>query len=309
MEKMKFSFDDIYKNPIKFLAPIYPYFFVVIIGFGLWYINNMSVISRNNLTPAGPDTTAVTPELTIQEPRIASALDMNSITNPSPDFIEKGKGLYINTCGSCHGNEGKGDGVAGAVMNPKPRNFHENTGWKNGRKFTEMYSTLEKGLGATGMPGYDYMSVEDRVAIIQYMRKTFMVDAPVNTQAEIAELDKKYSLTAGKQVAGTIPIVNAGNLIQQEFIGKAQSIEKVITKLRGMESANNSAKLFFIITSNEEKAVLTLMNSDKWLLGEKEFSTIISSDLSVNGFNSNVFSLSGNELRDVFSLLKSVIHS
>jgi mono/diheme cytochrome c family protein len=31
-----------------------------------------------------------------------------------------GEGLYLRYCGACHGPEGKGDGVAGTFMRPKP---------------------------------------------------------------------------------------------------------------------------------------------------------------------------------------------
>ena len=35
----------------------------------------------------------------------------------------KGKKLYNQMCAVCHGAKGKGDGVAGAALNPKPTNF------------------------------------------------------------------------------------------------------------------------------------------------------------------------------------------
>ena len=34
-----------------------------------------------------------------------------------------GKAVYDTNCSSCHGPEGKGDGPAGAALNPKPANF------------------------------------------------------------------------------------------------------------------------------------------------------------------------------------------
>ena len=39
--------------------------------------------------------------------------------------IDKGKEVYngIGACASCHGATGKGDGVAAAALNPKPRSF------------------------------------------------------------------------------------------------------------------------------------------------------------------------------------------
>ena len=35
----------------------------------------------------------------------------------------KGKESYVATCASCHGDTGKGDGVASAALDPKPRDL------------------------------------------------------------------------------------------------------------------------------------------------------------------------------------------
>ncbi|MCZ7582047.1 MAG: c-type cytochrome [Deltaproteobacteria bacterium] len=37
----------------------------------------------------------------------------------------KGKAVYLQYCAACHGESGKGDGPAGAALNPKPRNFND----------------------------------------------------------------------------------------------------------------------------------------------------------------------------------------
>ena len=41
----------------------------------------------------------------------------------SPALLEKGKAAYTVNCLMCHGDQGDGNGVAGAMMNPKPRNL------------------------------------------------------------------------------------------------------------------------------------------------------------------------------------------
>lgn len=42
----------------------------------------------------------------------------------------KGKDVYESRCSFCHGVEGKGDGPAGAALQPKPTNFTQPTYWK-----------------------------------------------------------------------------------------------------------------------------------------------------------------------------------
>ncbi|MEZ4848211.1 MAG: cytochrome c [Bacteroidia bacterium] len=49
----------------------------------------------------------------------------NPLTNNS-SAIEAGKQLYVQLCAVCHGNKGKGDGIAGMTLNPRPANFTKN---------------------------------------------------------------------------------------------------------------------------------------------------------------------------------------
>ena len=94
------------------------------------------------------------------------AIDLSIISNPTPDLIEKGKTLYQTNCSSCHGENGMGNGVAAAALNPAPRNFLNLEGWKNGVEFGSIYKTLQEGISGGGMIAYEFIPVEDRIAII-----------------------------------------------------------------------------------------------------------------------------------------------
>ncbi|MBL1280099.1 MAG: c-type cytochrome [Fluviicola sp.] len=51
----------------------------------------------------------------------------NKLKNPykgSASATAKGKKLFKQMCAICHGNYGKGDGMAGASLTPRPTNFH-----------------------------------------------------------------------------------------------------------------------------------------------------------------------------------------
>ena len=47
---------------------------------------------------------------------------------------ESGRAMYLRYCGACHGPQGKGDGVAGSFMSPKPADLTQ-LAEKNGGAF------------------------------------------------------------------------------------------------------------------------------------------------------------------------------
>ncbi|HDO27981.1 MAG TPA: c-type cytochrome [Bacteroidetes bacterium] len=52
--------------------------------------------------------------------------EADQVTNPlkgNDDAVKAGKKLYRQQCAICHGDTGKGDGVAGMTLNPRPASF------------------------------------------------------------------------------------------------------------------------------------------------------------------------------------------
>lgn len=50
----------------------------------------------------------------------------NQLKNPYKNNVSatnEGKKLYKQMCAICHGNSGKGNGMAGISLNPRPSNF------------------------------------------------------------------------------------------------------------------------------------------------------------------------------------------
>src|SRR5574341_905303 len=61
----------------------------------------------------------------VPKDQIAEAKALKNPVAVTPENIAKGKALFEGkgTCFNCHGKEGKGDGPAGQILNPSPRNF------------------------------------------------------------------------------------------------------------------------------------------------------------------------------------------
>jgi mono/diheme cytochrome c family protein len=55
-------------------------------------------------------------------PKDADAL-VNPMKSHEEEAIAAGKKIFATNCATCHGDKGKGDGVAAAGLTPKPANF------------------------------------------------------------------------------------------------------------------------------------------------------------------------------------------
>jgi len=105
--------------------------------------------------------------------QMADARNNKNPVEATPDNIAKGKALYEGkgTCFNCHGKEGKGDGPAGAILNPSPRNF-TNCKFHKKRKDGELFWVIKNGSAGTGMVSLIPAAITEEEAwtIINYER-------------------------------------------------------------------------------------------------------------------------------------------
>ena len=91
--------------------------------------------------------------------------------------------LFVTWCSGCHGERGRGDGPAAAVVVPKPRNFTRDkfkirstpTGSPPTRQ--DLLATVERGLPGTAMPSFKFLSEEERGLIVDHVRSLAGLDA------------------------------------------------------------------------------------------------------------------------------------
>ncbi|MCS7172212.1 MAG: cytochrome c [Armatimonadetes bacterium] len=98
----------------------------------------------------------------------------NRMPSVSPAALESARQQYATLCAVCHGPEGRGDGPAGATLNPKPINFHA-------RAFQERmppgatFWVIKHGLAETprrsGMPAFGALRDEQIWALVAYIRQ------------------------------------------------------------------------------------------------------------------------------------------
>jgi len=86
----------------------------------------------------------------------------------APDLARAAE-LYQSQCAACHGADGRGDGPAGAAMEPAPTDFTEVARY-NGRSLLGLHTTITQGVDGTGMAAYgDTLSDEDRWSLAFYV--------------------------------------------------------------------------------------------------------------------------------------------
>ncbi|RYZ93412.1 MAG: c-type cytochrome [Proteobacteria bacterium] len=73
-----------------------------------------------------------------------------------PD-LANGARLFQTACISCHGNTGRGDGPAGASLDPKPANFHDKDLVLASAPY-KFFNTVRLGVPGTGMMAFSYLT-------------------------------------------------------------------------------------------------------------------------------------------------------
>lgn len=112
------------------------------------------------------------PVATEAAPGAAPAIDMAKVEKPwveDEGVIAHGKKVFATNCAICHGAEGKGDGAAGAGLNPKPRNMVEGK-WKMGGDSINLFKTLQNGIAGGSMASFKHLPKSDRWSLVQFVR-------------------------------------------------------------------------------------------------------------------------------------------
>jgi len=97
--------------------------------------------------------------------------EIKALKNPyktTAENIEKGKALFQGgaTCFTCHGKEGKGDGLAAPGLDPSPRNF-TSAAFHAMRTDGELFWVIRDGIPGTAMmPMVGSVITEDEAWLI-----------------------------------------------------------------------------------------------------------------------------------------------
>lgn len=148
--------------------------------------------------------------------QVIPPIDPATVMTPNPALMARGKAVYAQTCATCHGVDGKGDGPGGTGLTPKPRNFTVKAAWKNGTRVEDIYKTLEEGIKGSSMVSYAYLSKKDRMALAHVVQSLGAYDHGASDPKAIAALEKLFA-SAGEVIPNRIPVSRAVDLLCREY--------------------------------------------------------------------------------------------
>lgn len=288
--KPEMDFRDLLRSPRKLFGYTYVYILTVLVVIGVLYVNRLDAIGRSGIMPVAlKDSSAFVLEIPFQSPRVLPPVDVTKAAVPSDSMLARGGEVYRTTCASCHGETGAGDGPAGLVLNPRPRNFRDANGWTNGARITDIYRTLQEGIVKNGMASYAYLPPADRFALIHVVR-SFHPAPPVDAGADIANLETVYQLSKGTTIAAQVPIANAMRIVASE---QAPGNTAVAQTLERLSASGDAGALLFLRTAQDPARVLQSVRvGGNRFASVEDFVRIVSADPVDLGFAPAVTRLS-----------------
>lgn len=97
----------------------------------------------------------------------ASANRPNPVA-PSVEAVDAGRAIYRERCVACHGERGRGDGPAGATLEPKPADLILHVPQHTDG---ELYYMISVGFPGSAMPQWrSVLSETERWELVHYLR-------------------------------------------------------------------------------------------------------------------------------------------
>ena len=306
-DNINLEVNDKKKVILGFYGLFYVVIILIIVVVGYSYLGKLEAFSKGDLIPPtlAVDTAAKTgADLPVVKGTTTAPVDLVKEVVSTPDKVALGKTLFDANCVSCHGTEGKGDGVAGKTLNPPPRNFTVLTGWTNGTAFSGMYKTLQEGITARGMAAYNNLMPEERINLILYIR-TLVPGYPAIDQKEIFTVDAAYSLSKGFKLPNQIPVKMAEDKVLEETKAITDKIEN-ITKTVLNDKNEKGAAIFGKMSFDVKRSVTALAGYTKWNENETAFVKFVSVNPVAKGFNVSQTGVTSEEWGIVFQYLKNL---
>jgi len=297
------DFKDLLKKPVKLFGYSYFYILGVLMLLGVFYAWNLNTLERNALMPSLPaDSSGFVQDIPLQTPTVLPPVDVLKVGVPSDSLVTRGREVFRANCTSCHGDNGMGDGPAGATMNPHPRNFHTAPGWTNGAKVSQIFRTLTDGIVRNGMASYSYLPPRERFALAHYVR-TFHPAPPADTPDDLQQLETTYQLSRGMNTPGQIPVRKATQLILAEEKQRRTDAATLLVEVNG---SSEGAKLLRNVSFDLQRVIAGLVGRTKAFAGIEDFKRCVSADPIALGFRPGILAMSDQEWSELYRYITAL---
>lgn len=258
---------------------------------------------------------------------IAVAEAKSKLSKPwvsTPELVSKGRELFQAQCVACHGAEGQGNGPAAAALNPKPRNFTQNVGWKNGRKPTMVFKTLKEGIAGGAMASFATLPADDRWALAAYVLSLGPQPLDKDTPADFAKIGVNPNAEGGgaEPEAKTIPVELAMKMLSQPEIiaaahqglvrearsAGAQLYRQSCASCHG-ENGQGGIKVKTLAMAPSPAYVesMPFHSGSEVLSSEQAFVHVVGNGIP-GSFMPGYGNLSGAEMRELYDYVRSLAH-
>jgi len=225
-----------------------------------------------------------------------SPVDPQTLLTANPQLLDRGKAVFQQNCVACHGSSGHGDGPASAGLNPHPRDFTKNEGWKNGYQLVGIYKTLTEGIKGSAMSSYAYLRASDRMALAHYVQSLGNFPHGPEDPAALGALAKQFA-SAGERVPNKIPVSMAMARLEETWVSPAP----LSPPATGGD--DSGTRLFARAVLDRSRAARTLAAAPEWRDNPQALARSVVPGAPGNGFAVSVATLSPDQWRSLHTAL------
>lgn len=169
--------------------------------------------------------------------------------------LETGRALFARNCASCHGAQGRGDGAAGANLDPKPANFLDAAFIEAASPF-QSYNVVRLGVPGTGMAPYPQLSDEETWSLAFFIHSLRWEGKPVAKPEDFASKKESWLSTAASLqdaaiLRGPSDLSDEALAFLRTFSEKQDSRASL---LFAQEAVNDSVRLYLAGSLKEAEA-------------------------------------------------------
>lgn len=178
------------------------------------------------------------------------AYDVRITPRQAPE-LGQAAALYAAQCAACHGETGRGDGLAGRTLEPAPSDFHDLPRMAQ-RSIYGLYNTISLGVNGTGMAAYSQLSENERWALAIYVAN-FAADETGRARGRTL-----WEAGQGRDIYGGLDkvLTLSANEVRAQHGEDAVALQQYLRSAPQVLAAGKPAPLVFAVSALQQSLAL-----------------------------------------------------